>query len=266
MFLRKNKRFIGLHSNETCYIFGNGRSLKYYDLNFFNDKVAIGLNHIGLHKDCIKLNIKYIVVPESLFMYPVLKNPYNNKLQKNVMFDIFKSSVKNLNNITIFTSVTNIFGWGLKNLHYLYNFGIKNCNIKHCNIAGEFSYMRGALYSGLGMAIAMGFQKAILVGCDHLHTPSCGGHFYTYGKPIYESGQLEENMYEELLASISKKIEITVLTNDQESLWLNSMTYEQYTNQKMSYRENTEIVEEKNLIKLYEAYKLGQIRNSVFKP
>ena len=39
--LKKNTKFKDVHKGESCYIFGNGSSLKYYDLKLFNEKASI---------------------------------------------------------------------------------------------------------------------------------------------------------------------------------------------------------------------------------
>lgn len=37
--IERNKKFKDAHAGESCYIFGNGASLKYYDLEKFSDKL-----------------------------------------------------------------------------------------------------------------------------------------------------------------------------------------------------------------------------------
>ena len=47
------------HKNESCYILGNGASIKYFDLKKFNDKISIGIGPFDYHVDFDSLNIKY---------------------------------------------------------------------------------------------------------------------------------------------------------------------------------------------------------------
>ena len=49
--LKKNTKFKDVHKGESCYIFGNGSSLKYYDLKLFNEKASIGCGALFMHKD-----------------------------------------------------------------------------------------------------------------------------------------------------------------------------------------------------------------------
>ena len=101
--LNRNKKFINYHKDQTCYIFGNGASLKNMDLSLFSDHPGIGLNLLCIHNDYKLLNIKYHVICEPFFLYPLIRNPYNKKIQYNFLGNLFKKSFKNNNNICLFT-------------------------------------------------------------------------------------------------------------------------------------------------------------------
>ena len=57
--LEKNKQFKNIHKEESCYIFGNGASLKYYDLKLFDDRISIGCGALFCHNDIKKIDLKY---------------------------------------------------------------------------------------------------------------------------------------------------------------------------------------------------------------
>ena len=50
----KNNKLENIHDGESCYIFGDGHSIKYYDISNFNDKIGIACNHFPFHKDLKK--------------------------------------------------------------------------------------------------------------------------------------------------------------------------------------------------------------------
>ena len=54
------EKFSNRHKGETCYIFGDGPSIKWFDLRLFDDHPAICCGMIPFHKDFNKINIKYI--------------------------------------------------------------------------------------------------------------------------------------------------------------------------------------------------------------
>ena len=70
----------------ACYIFGDGKSLKYYDLSSFSDLPSISLGYLSLHNDSKFLNLKYILSCDSFSFFPG-KNYYDYYL-------VFKSYIK----------------------------------------------------------------------------------------------------------------------------------------------------------------------------
>ena len=49
--LDRNQKYKEAHAGEGCYIFGNGVSIKYFDLTKFNDKPSIGCGVLFLHNN-----------------------------------------------------------------------------------------------------------------------------------------------------------------------------------------------------------------------
>jgi hypothetical protein len=94
--IEKNLKFKDIHKGQSCYLFGNGSSLKYFDFKSFNDKDAIGCGALFLHKDFNLLNIKYYFEGHPFFYYPYWINPYSRKIQMNPMGKFFKK--RQLNN------------------------------------------------------------------------------------------------------------------------------------------------------------------------
>src|ERR1035437_4354265 len=88
--LERNKKFEGLHRGESCYIFGNGASIKYFDLKKLDDKIAIGCGALFLHRDFSKLNVKYYYEGHPFFYYPYWRNPYSKKLERNILGAFYK--------------------------------------------------------------------------------------------------------------------------------------------------------------------------------
>src|SRR3990167_2434038 len=83
--LERNKKFESLHKGESCYIFGNGPSLKYFDFKKFNNKIVIGCGGLFLHRDFDKINVKYYYEGHPFFNHPYWINPYSKKIVKNVL-------------------------------------------------------------------------------------------------------------------------------------------------------------------------------------
>ena len=176
--LSKNKRFKNLHSGESCYIFGNGASLKYLDLRKFNDRISIGCNSLFFHSDIHELNLKYYYMGHPFLFYKYWKNHYKNKYQKNLIGSLYQKKIQFGSRIEYFVSLSNYFGIKGKNINYLHHFDHRFSDFESVDLSCSFSTMDGALDGMLGMAIYMGFKDIILVGCDYLNSPVKPGHFY----------------------------------------------------------------------------------------
>ena len=78
--LKKIQKFRDIHKGEECYLFGDGSSLKYFDLEKFSDKISIPCAYLPFHKDVEKLNMPYCFLIENSYFYPFQKvtiPPYN---------------------------------------------------------------------------------------------------------------------------------------------------------------------------------------------
>jgi hypothetical protein len=262
--LERNRRFKGLHQGESCYIIGNGASLKNMDLKSFSDLPAIGTNFLCIHNDVGLLNLRYYVLPEPSFFYPIMKNPYNGKIQVNVMRNLFKKAISSHPEVALFTSASNLFGLWRRNTFYMHHLGNRTPTKEHMDICGEFSFMNGALSAALGLAIQLGFKKAYLLGCDYLCAPSKGRHFYSYGPSVIinkEPNQIDP--FDSLLKEVEGLIDLQVITDTGTSSKLPYQDYYQFTGNKTRYLENSDIVRPDYMEMLYEALKCNQLVNTL---
>mgnify|MGYP001360328670 CR=1 FL=1 len=264
--LARNTQFREIHNGKTCYIMGEGPSLKYFDLGLFADYPTIGINHFFMHKDIGKMNIKYAVIPEPYSFYPFIYNCYSNTYIRNELGKLCKSEIKRLGYIDWFTSLSNIFaGLPKNNTFYMHHFGHRDPNPNYLDIDGVFSYMRGGLYTAIGLAAFMGFRKARLIGCDYVFRPNETGYFWAKpneqheNKEIRGSGGKSTNTYAHLFSSIKNILEISTISPAGQKAWIPSIDYATLTGAKPTYREYDEIVCAPHLNKMRLAYKTGQI-------
>lgn len=256
--LARNKKFKNSHKGDSCYIFGNGASLKNMDLAKFSDRVSIGCNHLCLHNDFRALDIRYYMLVEPYFLYPICRNPYTGEIQINHLGNLFKRAMTPHRDVTIFTSISNYFGWRADNIHYLHHFGQREFSLNHCEMDACFSFMKGGLYSMLGAAIYMGFERATLVGCDYTFSPNKDRHFYKKGKGLVSrrNGCIYANLFEE----VSSRIDLMTITDDgAKSDVLRYQEYRQFAHSDSKFRDNNEIVSAGYLDLLEEAARKRQI-------
>lgn len=242
--LSRNRRFKNLHKGQSCYLIGNGASLKNMDLARFSDKISIGCNSLFLHNDFNMLDCRYYQIPAAFTFYPYRR--YYGKLQRNYLGDLYRRKIRENKHVNFFTSLSNSFNMRDKNVYFTHHFGSRHWDLDRCEMDGVFSFMGGAIYAMLGTAIYMGFDSALLVGCDYTFTPAQDFHFFVKGK-----GSVQENMgwpYGNLFEEIRKRIDVTTIVHSGlQSSALKYLQYEKYMKCNPIYHENTEIVDRRDL-------------------
>lgn len=237
--LARNRKFKDLHKGESCYIFGNGISLKSMDLKKFKDKIAIGCNSLFIHNDFDKLDCRYYQIPPPWIYYPYYR--YYGKFQRNYIGDLYRKKIKENKHTCFFTSLGNYFSMRGENIYYTHHFGSRDWNLDRCEMDGVFSFMLGATYAMLGTAVYMGFDSAVLVGCDYTFAPAQDFHFFEKGK-----GSVQKKLsspYGILFDELRKQIDITTIVQTGMRSSIKYVEYEKYMNCNSTYRENTEIVD-----------------------
>ena len=248
--IKRNKRFKDIHKGESCYIFGNGASIKYFDLEQFSDRVSIGCGILFMHKDFKKLNTKYYYTGHPFFYYPYWTNPYSLLFEKNVLGSIYKSKIYEHSDIEYFISLTNYLGLRGKNINYLYHYD-EPFNIKEgWDLSNKFTFSEGALASMIGMALFMGFRTITLVGCDYSSKPVLWGHFYEHGKrPFRKASEIyvEKPLYK---AQEISNLQTLTISEDYRGDIAESLSYKTFTNMDTEYKENSEIISHSKLLEL----------------
>ncbi len=240
-----NVKFKDIHKGETCLIFGNGASLKYFNFELFPKHVAIACTFSLLDIRFKKLNLKYNYLSEPYILYPYIYNDYTQKIQKNPLRMIFKKIFLKNDNVTFFTSISNSLSFLKKpnNLRYWHHFGLKD--FSSVDLAGKFSTSSTTLDAMLGMARYMGFSKAIILGCDYLCSPKMEGHFYANNIPVFGKEDYEYAL--RIQKSIGELDVLVICPKGSSALLLPSLTYEEYFGVQEEYKSNREIIENDDL-------------------
>ena len=63
--LRRIERYKNIHRGESCYLFGDGISIKYFDLNKFTNKISIPCGFLLFHNDFDVLHTPYAQLIET---------------------------------------------------------------------------------------------------------------------------------------------------------------------------------------------------------
>jgi hypothetical protein len=259
----RNSKFKNIHRGEEAYLIGNGPSLRDVDLQKFANKITIGCNHLAIHRDFDKLNLKYMVLPEPFFAYPFIINQYNKKIQINIFGKIFKIANKKSNAI-IFTNLSNILGFLNRKYYFFYSFGESELNIRNSDLSHKFAFGGSALNAMIGVAKYMGIKKVYLLGCDNTFMPSTFGHFYSLGHRQTQKGadcvEIEANY-----KSLRELIEIEVIVergSTSEYFNYKENEFEHYNKASESGRD---IIKKEHIFYLEKARKAGLYMNKIFK-
>jgi hypothetical protein len=210
--LSKNIKFKNKHKGEECYIFGNGSSIKYFELSKFSDKVSFGCNSLHLHKDILDLDMRYY-----LMMHPLVFSKYwrgvksGLHIERNPFYFNVHEFAKH-RKCNIFTHASNYLNTKkYSRFNYIHNYDKHKLSIENIDFTSSSSFARGAMVTMIGMAMYMGFKKIYLVGCDYWFDPISRGHFYSDTVNVEEGSDF---LYDDLMKIISKKLELIVVTRN----------------------------------------------------
>lgn len=225
-------------------MFGDGISLKFFDLKKFNDKIAIGCCILPFHKDFDCLKCSYMVVVEPYWFFPIIRTyREEKKVIINKIQTEYRKTIARYQDKEFFLNLSNCPVTWAKNITYVFR-DIFDSRLRDDFITKKINCFHGTMRTQILLAIYMGFEEAVLIGHDYTHAPSRNLHFYEKGRGV-DNNLLRWN--EEFFNLAKRFINIKTITVDAKSETLNYMTYKEYTGLEPVYKENNEIVDEKYL-------------------
>ena len=110
-----------MHIGESCYLIGDGVSVKWFDLNAFDDKTAIPCGFIPFHNDFNKLNVKYLSIAEPWWFYPTqwTTSP-PKKIIKNPIQSVYRDIINKYPDKEFFVNLSNFPVLRQQNINYLF--------------------------------------------------------------------------------------------------------------------------------------------------
>ena len=237
--LIKVNKFKDCHKGESCYIFGDGVSIKSMDLSLYADKKSFACNNIPFHKNFSSLDCSYCFVNAPFFFSPYFGYPAPKKQHLYEMSKLYHDLIIAKPEINYFVHLSNYPFLSEKNIYFMFR-NIPDKSLSDEFIANQINCFSGVLRFAVMMAIYMGFQKIYLVGCDYTHLPSRSLHWFEKGQGILVP---QINYQKEFFEIANEFIDITTITLDGTSDVINAITYKEYTNSEPVFKENTELLE-----------------------
>lgn len=241
--LRRVRRFQGLHKGQTCFIFGDGTSVKYYDLSKFDNHLGIAVNHFHLHNEFQKTKTAYWLCIEPFYFWPLARRRrFPNRTQRRERIKLVQPSPSSRERLTCIYSVTNapFIPDRRKSLFVLDNLPSRT---EPSNTKPTVNDFRGSMYAAISLAIYLGFERAYLVGFDYQHEPSRSGKWYGYRSVAHTQTKRDDRF----LAQVKDHIEVIHVVPFPQDLTPNSISYHELTGDKPSYRECFELTSRKNV-------------------
>ena len=232
--------FRDLHKGESCYIFGDGFSLKWFDLGAFNDRISLGCNFIPFHNDFNKLKIEYLSLQEPWWFLPFERTLYKTKkdILPNPRQSLYRQVVTDNPDKTFFINLSNYPMFRRSNIVYTFRH-FYDAALPEDFITRKIHAYHGSLRFLVTLAIYMGFRSCHLVGFDYTHVPSRSLHWYEKGEGSINP---HDSYNRDFFDLVSEYMNVTTITLDGGSEVLDAVTYKQYTGKEPVYRENTELL------------------------
>lgn len=254
IFTRSLTSFSNLHRGESCYIFGDGPSIKWFDLGQFADHPAICCGVLPFHKDFGKLNVRYFTMVEPWLFVPRLFQPRILHGLRGIAAE-YRRFVMRSPDKQFFVSLSNRLSLCGSHIHYVYR-GLPAIRQRTDELLERFNLFAGSFHASLTLAYYLGFTKVYLVGFDGwtIH-PARSLHWYELGEgEVFEA----TNLAFDFLGVLRSEMDICTISVDGDSKNVTNIRYEAHTGQAPRFRENHELLDKRYLdvLATYPGYRI----------
>jgi hypothetical protein len=238
--LSKIHQYKDAHKGESCYLIGDGISIKWFDLAAFSDKTAIPCGFIPFHNEFDRLNVTYLSLIEPWWFYPLQRTTsqparvIRNQIQKAYVVDV----IERYPNKQFFVNLSNFATLRKKNIIYNYQHFLDD-RLPDNYLSRRINAYEGSLRWMILLAVYMGFDHVYLVGCDYTHINCRALHWYERGEGIHTPFL---GYQEDFFKIALEFIDITTITLDGSSEFINAVSYQDHTGRNPLFRENTELL------------------------
>lgn len=238
VFTNDLAKFGNRHEGETCYIIGDGPSIKWFDLSEFSNYPAICCGLIPFHKDFEQLDVKYIIEIEPWLFVPKIIQPKILHGYRQIAAAL-KQKLQSIDSIEIFVNLSNRFNISGENINYIYR-NIPNPRNQLDKAINGMGCFAGSFHATLTLAYYLGYKKVYLVGFDAWTIqPARTLRWYELGDGEYLK---TTNFAIEYLIALKSKMDIYTISKDGDSCNVKNINYKEYTGKLPKFKENTELL------------------------
>jgi len=228
----------GRYAGKTCYLIGDGPSVKWFDFSLFTDYPAITCNMFPMHTQFQNLNVLANVLVCPFWFAPHLLRIHRDYLINSKMLSIgYREIIKKNQHIDFLINIKNYPFISSSNISFVNKTASFNRKDQ-----SEFEWFTGGFYSTLGLAIYLGFTRVYLIGFDAWTlNPALEGHWYE------REGNDVQNYANPLSSRIdwlSEFIEIKAIGINHSAKCVEIIDYEKITGMAPLYKNNKEIIKD----------------------
>jgi hypothetical protein len=246
LFFRQRLSQIGklqnIHDGDSCYIFGDGPSIKWFDFKYFGDKPSICCGMIPFHKDFNTLDVRYCSLVEPWLFCPDWAKKGSVHLKElTAMAKNYVDVIEKHQDKSFFVNLSNTFSLTSDNIFYVNDRLYGKKGVLDPDLMA-FNVFEGSFYASLAIAYHLGFKSVYLVGFDAWTLQPA------LNKRWYEKGRGEEfmptNFALDYLKVLKRHMDIYTISPGGKSQNVECIDYEEFTGGiKPRFRENTELMD-----------------------
>lgn len=226
------------HIDEECYVFGDGVSVKSFDLSNFCDKPGIAVGVFPRHIDAGAVDLRYWILAEPMFFWPALrKGPYSSRTARRRFQEFFKPQNMTQPGTVPILNLTNFPVGMRRRSRYIFDRLPSNEDDRFC--VPDIDYFAGSINASLTLAVYLGFKRAYLVGFDYTHQPATAGHWYEWGRGVPQDFAAYNH---EFFEWVTQHIDVVTVVPTPQTTHLTSVSYLELTGSPLTYRENDELL------------------------
>ena len=264
---KKLMKYKNIHQGDSCYIIGDGSSLKWFDLECFTDLVTIAVHKVGIHKQFKKLNAQHLLMIDPFLTYPLIQQ-WNipgvhsrdpKAIKSNSCRSLYREMIKENPKVNFIASITDYPA--LKPFHSNVTYVSNKFPGGLGNKLDYLKTMSGSFRASISFAIYMGFHKIYLIGFDYTFNPNGESHWYEKGKGF----NIHDRDYEKKFIDTAKEYaDIITVTLDGKSRNLKYIRYEDLTGKAPNFRENNQLVKKAKYLDMLSRMAVGGNARDIF--
>jgi len=243
------------HKGETCYLFGDGPSIREFDYSKFTDHIGISCGLQIYHNDFNQLNVKYHQLVEPYIFYPdwlIHKKRLQYLKEYRPITNDIRKIIKERKDLFFFINLSNFFAIREPNVIFVHRSLVKKDKIFNNIFENNIDPFGGSLQAGLSLAMLMGFKRIYLVGFDWFTTNQLPYRWYERDvNKVFTNKQRTYDFFD----IYQQEMEIINITSEETVCNVQHQSYVDHTGESISLKKVNEIINPEKLALIREVYK-----------